>query len=221
MNFARYKGPQHEGVCEFIPGRIYFADNRIEGSDACDLETFDIEDECGKARRIKIPSPEWEFLQEVYAVVVHGSDGFTESGQVVVLDGLEDDGNLKVSVKGYGLRMPSDVSILDVTTIYPGMSVRDESTNYWKRIESIDEAMWISVGGGLRSPEEFSFAVSKGDILSSPIMVCCNSQLASRELTEGNYYIPICTFIEDGRISHLIVNDRGEEKVYDGWHFEM
>lgn len=221
MNFARYKGAEKLGECEFVPGKVYWADNRISG-DAYDSETFIIEDECGGQRTIKEPSLEWEFLSEVYAVVLNEFDGF-EPGQVVVLDNIEDEGSLKVSVKGFGLREPSDVAVLDRTTLYPGLIVMDGFTGIWSRVERTDEAMWIAMGNGdLRSPQEFRFATSDGEILSAPMLICVKSEGVDEHLTKGKYYTPLCSILSDGVvIGYDIKDDMGELISYTEWRFRM
>lgn len=221
MNFVRYKGVERPGECEFVPGKIYWADNHL-GGNAYDPEAYVIEDECGNRRMVRDASSEFEFLPEVYAVVVEPFEDF-EVGQVVVLDDIEDDGNLKVSVKGCGLRDPASVAVIDRTTLYPGMTVMEEQTGLWKRVLRTDEAMWLSVEDkSICSPEQFRFAVSTGgEILAEPILTCIQNAGVESSLTLSNFYTPIRSVVSDCTITdYELADNSGQVKIYPEWRFK-
>ena len=222
MNFVKYKGVNSEFIGRFVLDKVYFSDNRISG-DACDSDGFTVEADSGQKFNFNIRDRSWEFLDSVYAVVVRKFDGFCV-GRVVVLDGIEDDGNLMFSVNGVGLREPADVSILDRTSLYPGVEVMERASGHWRKVEKTDEFMGIGFSIDLKTekPDNFIFAVSQNcEIMSEPLLVCINDE-GDGNVKNGGYYKPIWSNWDDGCgfIDHLIIGDTGCESVHSAWRFK-
>jgi len=129
----------------------------------------------------------FEYLDEVYAVVVVPFEHLG-IGEVTVVDDASADG-MMLSVKGAGFFSRSQLVILDRTNLVPGITVMDNSTGLWVRVNRIDECMWFACERVkiMRSPEEFTFAVADGDILAGPMVRCVRAD-GEPNLTEGRVY---------------------------------
>ena len=212
MMFARYKGSRM-GMTE---GKIYIAKPQMEENSVVGLSRLSVRDDDGKVVSVDPESGQFEFLSEVYAVVVKPFDGFLE-GEVVVLD----DATMKshncdeilYSVKGLGCRNASSVNLLDRSNVYPGVTVMETVTGNWVKVRMVDEALWLRVGDSevMRSPEEFRFAVADGDLMSEPVVKCLDAS-GEPNLTVGRYYVVQTTMMASGCI--VVRNDRGDIETY-------
>ncbi len=218
MIFARYKGPEKEGE-NFIPGKIYFGAPEMDEVDLVSLDFLTIKDEAGKPVRV-IPSGEqWEFLDEVYAVALSDFDEF-QSGETLILDGGEINGDTYVCIKGKGLRKASGVEVLDRTNVYPGIIIQDLSTGIWEPVMRVDECLWVIVKGQdrLRAPTEFKFAVSyDNELMSIPLLKCVDDTGIST-LTEGIMY-QLVQVNDNGGFT--VKNDEGDLESYLPSRFRM
>ena len=187
MIFARYTGKSDN----LTRGRVYLARPEIDDGETVGLDLLTIKDD--KDQQVKIhPDDEgWEYLEEVYAVVVKDNcDEDWEAGEVVVISDAVDDGSADplLRVKGVGLYRGSNFVLLDRTNVYPGLVVMESYTGRWVTIRRVDECLWFMANGCefYRSPEEFRFAVSGNDILTEPLVKCVDA--AGESLTEGHLY---------------------------------
>lgn len=221
MIFARYKGPDVAGGGVFIPGKVYFGKPEIEESDVVSMDFITISDENAKPVRVYPKDGYFEFMDEVYAVVLHPFDEY-EAGDVVILDGGEINGNIYVNIRGQGSRKSSDVEILDKTNVNPGVVVQDANTGIWLPVGRVDECLWVILQGQdiLRAPTEFKFAISHaGELMSMPMVKCVD---ADNEigLTSGKFYTLIRTDF-DSDSNYIILNDNGVEGSYLPSRFKM
>lgn len=170
---------------KFTPGKVYLARPDMDGSETVCLDWFEVRTDDGVLVRLKSDDGAFEFLEEVYAVVLRHPVFGSLPGEVVVLDDADDS---LLSVKGKGLHQSDNFVILDRTNVFPGLVVLD-STGQWKKVMRVDECLWIMVDGSdiYRSPEEFRFAVSGDDILVEPIVQCIMAD-GEPYLTKGKYY---------------------------------
>ena len=237
MIFVRYNGADKS--LGFTEGKVYVAMPEMESQDAVQfgfIEVVNDHSEKIKVRPVKGDDGEtrygFEFLEEVYAVVAKEFEGF-KVGQVVVVDNafswdtksspqkaLPDfpGDYLEYNVKGLGRKGADYMILLDRTNVFPGLVVLDESKGSWEKVRCVDECLWISLEGGpRRSPEEFRFAVSGGEIMVEPLVVCIDATGAAG-LTQGRRYYLIR---EDGRGQWFVKDDRGLEWGYFSERFKM
>lgn len=201
-------------------GKVYPAKPEIESGNTVNFGIIELTDDNGKTMRIT-PStsmandhPGFEFLQEVYAVVVKPFEDFNK-GEVVVVDDADitGDGVLFYRVIGTGFQHADSMVLLDQTNVIPGMLIRDNNTGFWVKVKSVDECLWVVVEGvsGRCSPDGFKFAVDgDGDILIEPTVVCVD-KTGYTDLTVGKRYQLLQE--HDNELS-LLINDLGEEKWY-------
>jgi hypothetical protein len=188
MLFVRYKGipdlPSDRGK-RFTPGKVYLARPDMDGSETVCLDWFEVTTDDGSKVRLKPDDGEFEFLEEVYAVVLRLPIFGSLPGEVVVLDDADD---RLLSVKGKGLCQADNFLILDRTNVFPGLIVLD-ATGQWKKVMRVDECLWMMVDGSdtYQSPEDFRFAVSGNDILVEPIVQCIMAD-GEPHITKGKYY---------------------------------
>ena len=218
MIFARYKGPNREGET-FIAGKVYFGVPEMDEPDMVSMDFLTIVDESAKRVRITPSEDRFEFLDEVYAVVVEPFDEF-RIGEVVLLDDGEINGDTYVSIMGVGLRKASCVAVLDRTNVYPGIYVQDDSTGIWEPVTKVDECLWMTVGKQdiLRAPTEFKFAVSYDkELMSMPLLKCVDAT-GIDSLTEGKVYT---LKAENSEGNYQVQDDDGDMEWYLPSRFRM
>jgi hypothetical protein len=228
MIFARYIGTDKR----FTTGKVYLAKPEVEDSSIANFDFIDVKDDSGEMVRVKevgrsLGQPifehrwDFEFLEEVYAVVAKPLPDF-RVGQVVVVEDVAEstEGNktgLLFSIKGKGFRTSDGFVILDHTNVYPGVMILDLSDGVWEKIRTVDEFLWVTVDGGgpRRSPEYFQFAIDRdGDIMVEPKVECVDD-VGVQGLTKGNFYYIVRETIfqetTDGLPQRMleVVDDRG------------
>jgi hypothetical protein len=231
MIFACYIGTDKR----FTTGKVYLAKPEVEDSSIANFGFIEVDDDSGERvranRRVEmVPSSDgrmiwadrwdFEFLDEVYAVVAKPLPGF-RVGQVVVLEDVAEstEGNktgLLFSVKGKGFRTSDGFVILDHTNVYPGVVILDPTDGVWGKIRTVDEFLWVTVDGGgpRRSPEEFRFAIDRdGDIMVEPKVECVDD-VGVQGLTKGNFYYIVREKMESNEKMLVVVSDMGIEVGY-------
>ena len=217
--FARYKGAK-SGLTE---GKVYIAKPQIEDNSMVGLGHLDIQDDDGKIVQIHPEdktSGQFEFLGEIYAVVIEPFDGFVVGDVVVLSDATDSQQGILYNVKGSGYRDSASVCILDRTNVYPGVVVMEISTGNWVKVRMVDEALWVRVDDSesMRSPEEFRFAVSDGGIMSEPVIRCLDAS-GEPSLTVGRYYVVQKTIEAFGCV--VVKNDIGILATYMDNRFQI
>jgi hypothetical protein len=229
MIFARYMGTDKA----FTVGKVYIAQPEFDSSDTVSFGFIEVIDDAGHEVRVEKRTEaitqkdvwDFEFLGEVYAVVVKPFQEDLQVGQVVVIDdasffnGDKKDGGkwskIVYEIKGVGFWSSDGLVLLDRTNVFPGLSVKEESTGRWLKIKSVDECLWVVVDDGStnrRSPEEFRFAVDHdGDIQVEPIVECIDP---GRNLTKGKRYYILSEEGEGYKRMFKIVNDFGVVEPY-------
>ena len=210
MIFVRFKGPSI-GPGRFSEGKVYFARPEVNAGNTLGLDELEVVDDEDSRIRMDPDKGLFEFLDEVFAVIVHPFDEY-EVGEVVILDEIGTDGDF-IRVKGTGYRQVSDVSILDRTTLYPGVCVMELATGRWHEVSSVDECMWLTIKGADRgrAPTEFRFLVSGGDIQMEPIVECIDDT-GSEWLKAGHFYRLVQMDWDEGTV--LILNESGQEEEF-------
>ena len=170
MVFARYKGQDSK---QFTAGRVYVAKPGMDVDETVSYGSLRLKDDTGTDVLVKTDQGTFEFLDEVYAVVVKAFSEF-EVGQVVFVEDATNSSEPKLLVAGWGFWDSDHFVILDQTNVFPGVVLMDTLTGEWKTISRVDECLWVSdsVDQPFRSPEEFMFTVSQGNILSEPLVKC-------------------------------------------------
>jgi len=211
MIFVRYKGTDKK----FTTGRVYLARPDMNSSETVCLDWFEVTTDDGALVRMRTDDGAFEFLEEVYAVVLRHPVYGSSPGEVVVLDDADAvthvlNWRYLLNVKGKGLCQADNFVILDRTNIFPGLVVLD-STGQWKKVMRVEECLWMMVVGSdtYRSPKEFRFAVSENDILVEPIVRCVMAD-GEPNLTNGKYYRPLWT--KSGVI--ILHDDSGEIREF-------
>jgi len=212
--FARYSGAR---IPNMTVGKIYLAKPEVNGAETIALTTLEVISDSGDVIRVDPEHEQFEYFDEVYAVAAKPFEDIGV-GEVITLDGTTDDGGL-YHMKGVGYRDASFLVILDKTNVFPGMSVLDGVSGRWVRVRRVDECLWVTTGDreSFRSPSEFEFAVSGGDLLRDPI-VRCVSATGRPNLTEGRLY-HLKGRDKDGM--PIIKDDSGQEKAYMATRFSM
>ena len=221
MIFARYKGPDVAGGGTFTLGKVYFGRPDIEEIDVVSMDFISIVDENSKSVRVYPKEGRFEFMDEVYAVVLHPIDEYVP-GDVITLDGGEINGDIYVHIKGQALRKASDVEILDRNNLCPGIMVQDLNTGVWETVGRVDECLWMVLKGQeiLRVPTEFRFPVSQdGELMSIPMVRCIDADNEDG-ITLGNFYTLVRTDFDSDN-NYIIINDNGEEDSYLPSRFKM
>lgn len=247
MIFARYIGAEKG----FTTGKVYPAKPEVESSDAVRFGFIELTNDAGEKVRVRprvemVEQPDgraiwadrydFEFLEEVYAVVVTPFDDL-KKGQVVVVDemetfeGTKNDGGtwgrLVFGVKGVGFRSSDGLVLLDRTNVFPGLVVLEEGTGKWVRIKSVDECLWVVTEDRpeRRSPEEFLFSVDKdGDLQVEPLVECVDDTGGGElGIVKGKHYRLLRQEMEvrDGNYMVWIVNDLGQETGYLASRFRV
>ena len=226
--FARYTGTDKR----FTSGKVYVAEPDMESSDAVNFSHIELTDDAGKKVCIT-PYAEWtgikqkydfEFLEEVYAVVVKPLfDTYSVGDVVVVDDAVIQPLHSSFCVKELGYCTADHLVLLDRTNVFPGLMLLDKSTGVWVKVCSVDECLWVAINDGVvsHSPEEFRFAVDgDGDIMIEPLVVCCDP--VGVELGMGTVYRVIREELNSLVTSRflVVVNDFGVEKAYASNRFK-
>ena len=217
MIFARYKGTERAG---FTRGRTYLAKPEMEDKGLVGFGFLEVTDDGGIPARFDPEKEMFEFVEEVYAVVLSPMEGL-ERGEVVLCDDASDD-RTQLSVKGSGFWKADRLEVLDGTNVFPGLVVCHGATGRWVRVSRVDEALWVSPEGWaeMRSPEEFRFAVSEGDepeLMLGPFVRCVRAE-GCADLTLGNRYC----LVESGKDGGVVVrDDQGVVGEYSADRFRM
>jgi hypothetical protein len=212
MIFVRYKG----GLSgQLTPGKVYFARPEMDGAEMVGFDFIEVMDDAGEIVRADPAKEQFEFLDEVFAVVLTPLEEM-EVGDVTVLDGIDDG---MVNIKGFGLRNKDDLVVIDRTNLFPGVSVLDMSSGQWEKVKRVDECMWVLVDDQdrMRSPTEFRFAVSDGNVLVEPLVKCVEAA-GEPGLTKGKLYYLKRTDA-DGLI--VVENDQGHQTAHLPYRFKM
>ena len=204
-------------------GKVYPAKPEIESGNTVNFGIIEFTDDNGKPMKLHPLSsmaddhPGFEFLKEVYAVVVKPFEDFNK-GEVVVVDDADITGDdvLFYRIIGTGFQHADSMVLLDRTNVIPGMWLCDTDTGFWVKVKSVDECLWVVVEGtsGRCSPDGFKFAVDgDGDIIMEPMVVCMDNTGMSTRLTLGKRYQVIKEPIAEPSLNGLwlIVNDLGEQ----------
>jgi hypothetical protein len=209
MVFARFIGASGAGL--FVRGKVYLASSEL-GSGAVDFQILEITDENGETIREDPDDERFEYPGEVYAAVVVPFGEFDE-GEVVVVNDAKANGDIMLNVSGVGFVKENQLAILDGTVLRPGTLVEDEISGRYLKITKVDESGWLSVGGdgSLRSPSEFRFFVSDGEILLACRMRCVDDS-GEPDLTQGALYR--VTMADRARSIIVVINDVDKEKEY-------
>jgi hypothetical protein len=218
MIFAKYKGPAAGE--SLTVGKIYIGVPDMDDDDTVDFGFFDIEDDAGNKVRATVADGKFEYLSQVYAVVVGEpmvQAKMAKLGDVVEIDAIAGDKQF-VRIRGDGCWNASNFEILDKTTLYPDMTVLDLFTGLWVRVSMVNESMWISTGAEFRSPTGFQFAVSDGSILVMPCVVCVDD--AGQSLTKGRRYYLTQTSAGAATF-YTVVNDSGQRSEYLAERFKF
>lgn len=210
MIFTRHTGKREN----LTKGRVYLARPEINDGETVGLDILTIPDDNGKPVQVRPGDDDFEYLEEVYAVVVKDNgDEDWEAGEVVVISDAVDDGKEfpLLRVKGVGLYRASNFVLLDRTNVFPGLVVMDASTGRWVTVRRVDECLWFMANGSeiYRSPEEFKFCVSGNDILTEPLVKCVDAD-GEPGLTGGHFYR--LTKTGDGILS--VKDDTGEVREF-------
>jgi hypothetical protein len=241
MIFGRYIGSDKN----FTVGKVYPAKPEFEES-MVSFSSLEMIDDIGAKAIVKqktsfdtingvtvaVPTFDFEFLEEVYAVVVKPCEDL-EVGRVVVVDdaqpfeGDKKDGGkwsrLVYSIKGIGFHSSEYMVLLDRTNIFPGLTILDEMTGKWEQVKSVDECLWVIVDGqkNRRSPDEFRLAVDKeGDIMIEP-MVECIDDVGQPNISRGmKYYVQSEEGKGEDRMIYII-NDAGAKVRYSAKRFSV
>jgi hypothetical protein len=215
MIFARYKGTGKEG---FTVGRIYVAKPELDDDKMVGFGFLEVQDDAGSLVRVDPDKEQFEFVEEVYAVVTESIEDL-ERGEVVVVDDASEDRE-QLSVKGSGFWKAGKLAVLDGTNVFPGLVVKNEMTGKWVKVARVDEALWLMPEGegSFHSPEEFRFAVSEteGELMLEPLVKCIFA--FGKPLTEGKRYYLKETW-QDGQV--VVVNDVGNLGEYSPDRFRM
>ena len=187
MIFAQYNGIRKD----LTKGRIYLARPGINDGETVGLDCLTINSDPGPAIQIDPKNNNFEYLEEVYAVLVCPvPEENLKPGEVVIInDAVEDIQMNLFRVKDVGLYRASNFVLLDRTNVFPGLVVMDAATGHWVTVRRVNECLWFRANGSriYRSPEKFKFAVSEGDILTEPLIKCIDN-VGEPELTKGNLY---------------------------------
>ena len=184
-----------------------------------------IDNDEGQSVRIPQGDNSFEYLEEVYAVVLLSVED-VEPGEVVVVNDAVKDAKVippepqkyLLRVKGVGLYQAANFILLDRTNVFPGLVVQD-TDGTWQPVRRVDECLWVMVEGSdvYRSPEEFHFAVSGSDILTEPIVKCIMAD-GLTNLTVGKCY-RLKRTRENGTVD--VSDDSGDVREFMSSRFKM
>ena len=214
MIFARYNGAPSDS---FTGGKVYLAKPEVDGAEMVGLGFLEVTDDAGHIVRVNPDQEQFEYFEEVYAVVVQPFEDL-DAGEVVTLDGADENGRM-YNLKGVGYRSAAYFVVLDRTNVFPGLNLLDGVSGRWVRVRQVDECLWVVVGESKksRSPSEFTFAVANGDILAEPIVRCISDD-GEPELTKGKLYV---LRGQDKQGMVIVGDDSGTEKAYMPSRFLM
>lgn len=241
MVFARYTGANKED--KFTLGKVYPVWPAVDSGDTVCYRSIELDNDEGERIHIEpyrevvdgleVETYDFEFLAEVYAVVVKPFDDFRK-GQVVVVDdvdtfdGKNADGTkwtrIVYSIKGSGFHSSDWLVLLDRTNVFPGMVILDESTGNWCKVKSVDECLWVVTECSeiRQSPEAFTFSVDKdGDIRVEPFVECVDNTGIEDWITKGKKYRVIGEEFKEQSSSKalVILDDKGIERYCLGSRF--
>ena len=227
MIFARYIGTDKQ----FTPGKVYPAIPEVESGDTANFGFIELRNDESKKVRIHPAVSEFgekrydfEFLEEVYAVVVKPFEG-CHVGQVVTVDNAQlfegekskTDNWHKIvySIQGIGFHSTEYLVLLDRTNVFPGMMLLDRDTRYWVAIKSVDECLWVVTENNpeRRSPEKFVFSVDvEGDIQVEPLVKCVDyAGVGHLGIKNENFYRVLREELTNNGKMLWVVTDTGLE----------
>lgn len=217
MIFAIYRGKEGvEAPGAFTKGRLYVAHPEVDDSAAVGYEKMTVEDDRGETVWIEVENGLFRYPQEVFAVMTREL-GSRMPGEVVVIDGADEDGFL--SVQGMGFIRPENVQLLDSTLVRPGMMVYDRQRMLWDRVRRVDERMRIQVEAcdEMKECGDFIFSISDGDLATVPLLRCLDAS-GVKGLKEGSVY-RVDGLDDDGLL--IVEDDDGNEVSFEPDRFEF
>jgi hypothetical protein len=212
MIFARYKGRGQD----FTTGKVYLATPEMNESSTVNFGFLLIDSDPGPAIRVSPEDESFEYLEEVYAVVLKPVSEM-EPGEVTVLDSATNDG--LANIQGIGLFLMSNFIILDRTNIFPGLVVMD-TDGTWKPVRRVNERLGMMIEGSTRyrDPTEFRFAASGDDLLTEPVVKCVMAD-GFQDLTAGKFYRLVQTKAKEETVT--VHDDSGKVREFMADRFEM
>lgn len=208
MIFARYIGSQSMNG-NFTQGKVYQAAPAFNESGAVNTESIHVEDDAGKRCTVLSSANLFEFLDEVYAVVLKSVAQF-ERGEVVTITDADDE---FYDVKGKGFFKSSLFELLDRTNVVPDSCVLDTVSQRWVKVSRVDECLNVAPEGeGLRPVTDFRFPVGNDGVLSEPLFKCVNAEGLDGEIAEGHMYR--AESVDSARELVFICNDLGNVQSY-------
>ena len=220
MIFAIYRGVQDgpdTGPGSFTKGRLYIASAEVDDKVVVDIEKLKLIDDKEETIWIDPENDRFEYPDAVFGVIVK-TLGPRTPGEVVVIDGADDDGEF-VSIEGMGFVRVANVQLLDSTMVKPGMMVFDRSRGRWDRVRRVDECMSMQVEGcdDMRECTEFVFAVSDGDLAMVPLLRCLDDT-GRDNIKEGSIY-RVKGLDDSGLL--VVDDDDGNEVSFEPARFEF
>lgn len=207
MIFARYIGEDGPAEPCLTPGKIYLADNGGGTTDVLDDSTVALTDDCGNRVKVDTSAGQFEFLAEVYAVVVRMVGNY-DKGQAVVVTDADDAGEyFQVDGRYY---KATNFELLDRTNLRPGIMVQMPGSGKWVKVMSVTEKMELRVGERDLLPTDFRFAVGNGGVLAEPMVKCVSDEGTNGELTVDCLYRVVGT--EETTLQ--LVNNHGKTESY-------
>jgi len=217
MMFVKYVGSGREGA-SLTKGRVYLGRPSLEDHAAVDVDKVVLTDDDGEEVAFRPADSEgsFEFLDFVYAVVLRAC-GAGAAGDVVRLDGADDDGYYAVEGKGH--HKASYFEIVDESNLAPGFWALDLSDGRWRTITRVSSCGWVAVDGAnsVRPPTDFAFPVAEGGVLAEPLATCVDAS-GDDELEEGEVYL-MSGWDRVGGIVLVVIDD--VERSFLESRFEM
>ena len=192
MFFARYIGEDNQS---FINGKVYVARPENEYSDVVCFGVLEIKNEFGENEKVEdigesdAPYPEWEFLEKIYAVILHGTDDFEKGAVVLVTDVEDNGGSIFYTVCGQ-VKLPENyLTLLDLTNIHVGMRIMKESNRVCQAIVEIGDNFEVKMEDGNKYfLDEFYLSIGESGEIQDRFSLTCAYDVGV-ELTEGKTYV--------------------------------
>lgn len=205
MMFVKYVGSGREGAV-LRKGRVYLGRPALEDHAAVDVDKVVVVGDDGSEVSFRPADSEgsFEFLDFVYAVVLRDC-GVGAAGDVVRLEGADDDGYYLVAGKGH--HNAAFFEIMDESNLAPGFWVLDLSDGRWRQITRVAACGWVAIEGlsSMRPLTDFAFPVGGGGVLAEPVARCVDVA-GEPGLEEGRVY-RMTGWDRVGGIVEIVVDD--------------